>query len=309
MRGSRLVIWTTVAAICLGPAAADDPADCGDPSVDAAQRIAACSAVIALDGLDVRAKSQALNNRGHAYDRIKDSDHALADFDEAIKLDPANADAFNNRGNLYWSKFEDDRAFQDFSDAIRIAPRAEYFLNRGNKYSLLGDDDRAISDFDRAIALNSQLAVAYRYRGAAYSRKNDFARAMQEYDRSVQIDPGSAVLFNKRLLYDANADHVTDLAGYGRMLVARFVIQRRYPRPAVKERITGAVVVLLSINRRGSVTTARIASSSGSAVLDEEALAMIKRAQPFPPLPDRKAKHDFQLPVQFRIAAPEPPKQ
>jgi TonB family protein len=307
MRGARLVIWTAVAAICLSPAAADDATDCGNPSVDAAQRIAACSTVITSDGLDVSAKSQALNNRGHAYHDIKDFGHALADFDEAIKIDPGNADAFNKRGNLYWSKFEDDRAFQDFSDAIRIAPRAEYFLNRGDKYSLLGDDDRAISDFDQAITLNSQLAVAYRYRGAAYSRKNDFARAMQEYDRSVQIDPRSAVLFNKRLLHDADAEHVKDVAGYGRMLVARSVIQRRYPRLAVKGHTEGAVMLLFTVNRRGSVTTAQIVSSSGSPVLDEEALAMIKRAQPFPPLPDRKAKHDFQLPVRFRIV--ELPKQ
>ena len=40
-----------------------------------------------------------LNASGSKYAMKGDFNHAIADFDEAIRLDPKNADAFYNRGN------------------------------------------------------------------------------------------------------------------------------------------------------------------------------------------------------------------
>jgi len=41
----------------------------------------------------------AYSNRGNAFDDKKDYEHAIADFDAAIKIDPRYATAFYNRGN------------------------------------------------------------------------------------------------------------------------------------------------------------------------------------------------------------------
>ena len=42
-----------------------------------------------------------LVNRGNTYSRLREDDKALADYAEALRLEPANARAFNARGNLH----------------------------------------------------------------------------------------------------------------------------------------------------------------------------------------------------------------
>ncbi len=46
-----------------------------------------------------------------------DFDKAIADFSEAIRLDPKDADAYFNRGRAYEKKGETERARADFDQA------------------------------------------------------------------------------------------------------------------------------------------------------------------------------------------------
>ena len=50
-------------------------------------------------------------------------DKAIADFTEAIRLDPKDADAYCNRARAYYSKGEYDKAIADYSEAIRLNPK------------------------------------------------------------------------------------------------------------------------------------------------------------------------------------------
>jgi tetratricopeptide (TPR) repeat protein len=77
----------------------------------------------------------ALNNRGNAYQVNGDIDRAIADYDEAIQLDPNLADAFTGRGPAYRNKGDVDRAIVDYDQAIRLSPNyAMAFNNRGGAY-------------------------------------------------------------------------------------------------------------------------------------------------------------------------------
>ena len=49
-------------------------------------------------------------------------DTALADLDEAIRLDPANAEAYSERGRVWIRKKEMDKALADLNTAIRLKP-------------------------------------------------------------------------------------------------------------------------------------------------------------------------------------------
>ena len=46
----------------------------------------------------------------------------LADYDEAVRLDPANSVALNFRGLELYGRGDIDRAVADFSEAIRTDP-------------------------------------------------------------------------------------------------------------------------------------------------------------------------------------------
>jgi len=61
--------------------------------------------------------------RGVAYEQKDDYDHAIADYDQAIKLRPNySACAYNNRGNIHRAKSDYDRAITDYDQAIQLQP-------------------------------------------------------------------------------------------------------------------------------------------------------------------------------------------
>ena len=72
----------------------------------------------------------------------------------------------------YRVKGENDRAIADYTEAIRLDPKnANAYSNRGYAYSDKGDTDRAIADFTEAIRLDPKFAIAYNNRGLAYGEK------------------------------------------------------------------------------------------------------------------------------------------
>ena len=89
--------------------------------------------------------------------------------------------------------------------------------------------------------------------------------------------------------------------------VARLLAQlnrfKQYPLAARKARIQGVVMLHFVMDAGGRVLWADIAKSSGRPVLDAEALALIQRAQPLPPLPaDFPSRTlDAVVPVEFSL--------
>jgi tetratricopeptide (TPR) repeat protein len=99
-------------------------------------------------------------DRAFTWKSKGDIDRAIADFGEAIRIDPKYADAFFQRARI-WNdnKHNYDRAIADNTEAIRLAPRlAAAFDNRGIAYRVKGDSDHALADFNEAIRLDPNLA-------------------------------------------------------------------------------------------------------------------------------------------------------
>ena len=85
-------------------------------------------------------------------------EEAIAEYDQAIELDPQYALAYTNRGNAYAGLGQLQRAIQDFDEAIRLDPQdAGAYSNRGGAYVDLGQPQRAIEDLDEAIQLDPNL--------------------------------------------------------------------------------------------------------------------------------------------------------
>ncbi len=75
--------------------------------------------------------------------------------------------------------------------------------------------------------------------------------------------------------------------------------QERYPAAAQRDRLQGSVETLFVMNRDGTVLSVQVKTSSGQAMLDEEAMKAIRRAQPLPPIPADLPDH---LRVRLTIA-------
>jgi protein TonB len=68
-------------------------------------------------------------------------------------------------------------------------------------------------------------------------------------------------------------------------LLGRLQRAKRYPADARARGEQGTATVTFTMDRKGNVLSISLSRSSGSAALDEEAVAMIHRAEPLPALP------------------------
>jgi protein TonB len=78
---------------------------------------------------------------------------------------------------------------------------------------------------------------------------------------------------------------------------------KRYPAEARSRRQQGTARVAFTIDHEGRLVTSQIVQSSGSPALDEEALAMLRRAQPMPRPPAIVQERDLEIdvPVNFGL--------
>jgi tetratricopeptide (TPR) repeat protein len=107
------------------------------------------------------------NKRGLVYHELKDYDHAIADFDEAIKRESRYAVGHNNRG-------------------LSLQFKGEYA--------------RAIADYDRAVELDPKLAMAFGNRGLCHQNEGHYDKALADYDRALQLDPKAALVHANRAI-------------------------------------------------------------------------------------------------------------
>ena len=97
---------------------------------------------------------------------------------------------------------------------------------------------------------------------------------------------------------DSNA-----VPNWKRQVVALLERNKRYPAAARAKSEKGTAQLAFSLDRQGKVTAARVTQSSGSGALDQEALELVRRAQPFPPPPAAMpgAQIDLTVPVRFNV--------
>ncbi len=111
MRMLRLLVATAALFAVTAPAVAASRADWDACKKDDPDRsIAACTRIIQGRGETAKNSAIAHHERGLAYRSKGDFDRAIANYSEAIRLDPKLAAAYNNRGNAYKNKGDFDRA-------------------------------------------------------------------------------------------------------------------------------------------------------------------------------------------------------
>jgi tetratricopeptide (TPR) repeat protein len=95
---------------------------------------------------------------GHSDRRLarKDANKAIADFTQAIKIDPKYAEAIASRGEVYSYIEEYGKAIADFTQAIKIDPKeADYYCDRAWAYKGQQNWKQAAKDARFAVELNS----------------------------------------------------------------------------------------------------------------------------------------------------------
>ena len=114
-----------------------------------------------------------------AYANKGEYDKAIADYTEAIRLDPKYAEAYYNRGMAYGNEGRlrqgDCRLHRGHPAQPEIAVA---YCNRGTAYGTRASYDKAIADYTEAIRLDPKYAVAYYNRGVAYAARANTTRPL-----------------------------------------------------------------------------------------------------------------------------------
>ncbi|MDP3859806.1 MAG: tetratricopeptide repeat protein [Stagnimonas sp.] len=222
MKRLGVVAAATICLVAVAAVAAE-ASDCGHP---VAQRsILACSLLIERGGALPERRAELLVLRGTAYTIKGDSDAATKDLDEAIRLNPGDADAFFARGGAHFKKGAYDQAMADFDHASWLNPdHLGAYVGRGVVYKMLGKDRLADGDpafgafrksafegsgdrqqlnesywrrveytfklLDDAIRRNPNDADAYTKRANAFRNlgRRQYDRALADYDQAIDRD-------------------------------------------------------------------------------------------------------------------------
>lgn len=117
-----------------------------------------------------------------------------------------------------------------------------------------------------------------------------------------QIQAKEAPVVTAQQIGDAKKNNKA-IVTYRKSLHLHLKKHQRYPSEARNKGQQGTVVVEFSIDRSGKMVHRVLKTSSGNPRLDEEALAAIERASPFPLPPDEEPGETlrYSMPIQFKI--------
>ncbi len=178
-------------------------------------------------------------NRGIARAAVADKQGAKSDYEQALKMDPANSLAIHNLATLKANIGEADaseallseaiernnklpypraeRAYQrlekgdlpgaleDYNELVKLEPQDdENYLNRGIVKEKMKDIHGALLDYSKAIQLNDKNHKAWLCRGNALSKTGRAKEAVEDYSVAINLDPGYGLAhYNRAIAYNS----------------------------------------------------------------------------------------------------------
>ncbi|MGC1484414.1 MAG: tetratricopeptide repeat protein [Candidatus Acidiferrum sp.] len=119
---------------------------------------------------------------------------AIAQFEQAVRIQPDDPTANNALGGMLLASGRVDEAIAHLNTALK--GRANYFdarYNLGNALATQGDYTGALAQFRAAVRLNPEDAGAEANLGSALAETGNLKEARLHFERALQIDPKNEV--------------------------------------------------------------------------------------------------------------------
>lgn len=118
------------------------------------------------------------------YHKQEQTDQAIKELQEAIKIAPNYAKAHYELGVLYHEKADHGSALEELRRAINIDPNyAEAHFRLGGIYQILRGYDQALKEFEEVIRINPNFPRVHTARGSVY-----YERGARTLVRAIKLD-------------------------------------------------------------------------------------------------------------------------
>jgi tetratricopeptide (TPR) repeat protein len=172
--------------------------------------------VIANDGSD----SLAFLDRGVAQEKLGNLEGAIRDYSHSIELAPM-APAYVNRGNGYVHMRQMEQALADFNAALALEPaNLAALMGRAQASYARKSMSESLVDYSRVIELDPKNVTAYFRRGNVHFDLREYAAAFSDYSDSLKLDPNQPVVLYNRSLAAARMGRLKDAANDRRRALA-----------------------------------------------------------------------------------------
>jgi len=140
---------------------------------------------------------------GELYWNDNNKDKAIECYIKAIEFNPNKAELYRECGELYRNNGNHGKAIEFCNKAIELNPNdAEIYQTLGMVYSSYHRDDakdtKAIEYFSKVIELTPNDPYAYLERGKIYLNKGDSDKAIEDFSKTIELDPSDFRAFLKR---------------------------------------------------------------------------------------------------------------
>ncbi len=180
------------AQIAVPPVSRSEPLTVGDPYAQGSSLLKGGAYADAVPyfsrAIAAKPEYRSYFARAGAYQHLEQLEQAIADYSQAIRLNPAVALAYHERAVCLARLNQDDRALADYNRALELAPDYPLSWNgRGVIYLRRKEFEKAISDFTEAIRLRPTLDQPYKNRAAARKALGDATGAKDDLDRALAL--------------------------------------------------------------------------------------------------------------------------
>ena len=156
-------------------------------------------ALAAMVGCSNDRKVEELLKQGEAARQSQDYEQAIADYTEAIRLNPKSDKAYVGRGSVFAITGEFSKGIDDLTEAIQLnTNNVLAYEMRGSARFGIQRFDEAISDYDVALKFEPTNGQLFKPRGQAYYWKRDYTNAMTDLTKALTFRTNDPEIYDDR---------------------------------------------------------------------------------------------------------------
>jgi len=157
---------------------------------------------------------------GNALLQKGKTDEAIAQFQQALQINPDHLDVHNDLGSVLLQRGRVDEAIVHYQKALELKPDdAQTHYNLGNALLQKGKTDEAITQFQQALQINPDHVDALNNLGSVLLQGGKVDEAIVQYQKALELKPDDArTHYNLGIAFSQNGKMAEAISQYQKVL-------------------------------------------------------------------------------------------